>query len=324
MASDLILGVDGGGTQTAVVAVRPDGTVLATATGGGINFYNIGMDAAREALFSAVQETLSRCGEPDFDRLVIGMSALDHAADAETVRRFAGSRFASERIDMQSDAYVALMGVTLGAPGLVVICGTGSMLLLLDGKGRQHIRHGWGATVGDAGSAYRLAVEGLRAAIRSWEGMGEATALAGAAMVHFDLARPRDLIERIYAPASSTESIAQFARAVLREAEHGDAVALDIVRENLSYIACLSAKLLQAYPEATRVGLQGGMFLHNPWVCEVFEAMLRTAGVRLPIGLPAYPPEIGAVFHCLQGRGALTPAVIARIRETRALIPPTA
>lgn len=318
MASDLILGVDGGGTQTAVAAVRPDGTVVATATGDGVNYHNIGMEAARENLAAVVEAVLSRCGETAYDRLVLGMSALDHTADADTVRRFAGDRFDPARMDMFSDAYVALLGVTLGEPGMVVICGTGSMILLLDGEGRQHVRHGWGAVLGDAGSAYTLAVEGLRAAIRAWEDMGPATSLTAAAMAYYGLSAPRDLIERIYAPSPVSERIAQFARVVLREAEQGDTVAAEIVRENLAYVARLSAKLLAAHPEAARIGLQGGVFLHNAWVRSAFKAALRACGVSAPIGLPAYPPEIGAALHCLKARGALTPAVLDRIRDTQA------
>ena len=42
------------------------------------------------------------------------------------------------------------MGCTLGGPGLIAICGTGSMLLLRDREGRTRVSGGWGYLLEDA------------------------------------------------------------------------------------------------------------------------------------------------------------------------------
>ena len=318
MEQGLLIGVDGGGTRTTAVAVRADGTVLATATGRGINYRNIGMDAARANLRAVVDALLARCAAAGYAHLCVGLSALDQEADEATRRAFAGDAFPPGTMELQSDAYIALMGATLGEPGAIVICGTGAMILLLDADGTQHVAQGWGHALGDVGSAYTLAVEGLRAAISAWEGLGEPTRLTDATTRFYGLHAPRELIERIYAPLPEPDRIAQFARAVLAEASAGDPVAHGIVTRNIRTLAHLCALLMAAHPEARRVGIYGGVFSHHPWVQRLFSEALCARHPDAQVGLPAYPPEVGAVLHSLRLRGALTPQVLARIAQTHA------
>jgi len=323
MSGGMIIGVDGGGTHTVAVAARADGTVVATARGEGINYNNIGMARARETLYGVVSRLTQAPGLCDAE-MCVGLSALDAAADERTVRAFAGDRFAPERLDLQSDAYTALLGFSLGRPGLIAICGTGSILLLLDGEGRQQVVGGWGHLLSDVGSAYSLALDGLRAAIAAWEGLGPDTALSGEAMRHFALETPRALIDRVYAPDSTPDRIAQFARPLLAQAEQGDAVALALVQSHMERMAAQAAVLLRPHPGIRNVGLYGGVFLHSALARARFSEALRARIPEATISLPEYPPEIGAVLHCLLKRGPLQADVLARLRESYRQHPNTA
>ena len=132
MKPNLFIGIDGGGTHSTAAAVRPDGSVAALAYGGGLNFHNSGVEAVRERLESMVTELCEKAGVPVQNTMVCaGMSALDLPGDEATTRLFSAGCLAFEQLDLQSDAYAALMGCTLGEPGVIVICGTGSMSLLV-------------------------------------------------------------------------------------------------------------------------------------------------------------------------------------------------
>lgn len=315
MSGGLIIGVDGGGTKTLAVAACADGTVVAAARGEGINYNNIGMARARETLYGVVSQLTHACGCA-YEEMCVGLSALDAAADEQTVRAFAGDRFAPEKLDLQSDAYTALLGFTLGQPGLIAICGTGSILLLLDREGRQQVGGGWGHLLSDAGSAHSLALDGLRAAIAAWEGLGPDTALSREATDHFALETPRSLIERVYAPDATPDRLAQFARCVLAQAEQGDAVAAALVQSHMERMAAQAAALLKPHPGIRNVGLYGGVFLHSALARAKFSEALLADVPDVRIGLPEYPPEIGALFHCFLKRGPLEPRVLARLRES--------
>lgn len=240
----LLIGIDGGGTHSTAVAAWPDGRVAAVAYGEGLNFHNVGVETVRERLEGMASELCQKAGAK-LDRMCVGMSALDLPADAATTALFTGGLFAAEQLDLQSDAYVALMGLTQGEPGVIVICGTGSMLVTLDRNGGQHASGGWGYLLGDAGSSYTLAREGLIRAIDGFEGVASETALWQEAMAFFHPASGRGLIECVYAPDFTPEKLAGFARYVLRCAADGDQPAQEIVERNMKRLAHYAARMTQ-------------------------------------------------------------------------------
>lgn len=315
----VIIGVDGGGTKTVAVAARTDGTILAAQRGVGINYNNIGMDKARENLRQVIDGLLIQCGE-DYQEICIGMPALDMAADEATTRTFAGNAFDPARLDMQSDAYTALQGFALGKPGMIVICGTGSILLLMDGQGNQHVHGGWGHLLGDPGSSHTLALCGLRAAIDAWETVGPETALTQAALSHFALSHPRQLIDRVYAPDCAPDTIARFAKEVLLLAAQGDEMALRIVKENMAHIAGQAAALIKRHPEVAQVGLYGGVFAHNPLARDLFRQALLRHIPNATVGMPEYPPELGALIHSFHKQGLICDQVLANMKNSYAAL----
>lgn len=314
MDERLLVGIDGGGTYTKAVAARPDGTVVSMAQGPGINYNNIGVKSARENLRTLLAGMPQVAGH-GIRRICAGLSALDAPASQETIAMFAGDAFDPATLDLQSDAYIALMGLTLGGPGLIIICGTGSMLLAVDAQGNQHVMGGWGYLLGDTGSSHALAVEGLRAAIDGWEGVGKPTALMQAALNHYNVTSPRALIDRIYAPEETPASIAQFAREVLR-LQASDAMAAGIVARQMEHVALQASQLMNRSPEIRQVGLYGGIFAHNPKVYRMLEQMLLSLQPAASIATPPYPPELGALIYLFRQSGTLTADVLARMQES--------
>ena len=318
MIPDLLIGIDGGGTHSTAVAVRPDGTVAALAYGDGLNFHNSGVEPVRERLEGMVTELCQKADVPVEKVMVCaGMSALDLPADEATTRLFASGCLAFEQLDLQSDAYAALMGCTLGEPGVIVICGTGSMLVLVDSNGEQTPGGGWGYLLGDAGSSYTLAREGMIAALDALEGVGDATALTQDALAFYNAQEnPRALIDSVYAPDFGPEKFAAFARYVLTRAGEGDAVAYAIVERNMKRLGKLAAQMLLKDQKAQRIGLYGGVFAHNPFAKELFEQTvlkLVPSAVFCPV---VFPPELGAVTHLLRKTGLLTDDALKRMKST--------
>ena len=314
MSQRLLIGIDGGGTHSTAAAAYPDGRIAAVTEGGGMNFHNIGAEAVRGHLETMVDH-LCRLSGCEAEEVCAGMAALDAPADTATTARFTG-RLSLEQLDLQSDAYIALMGFTLGKPGVIVICGTGSMLLMLDGEGRQRAAGGWGYLLRDAGSGYTLAREGLLAAIDGFEGTGPATPLLQDALAYFDADVPRGLIDRIYAPEATTARIAGFARHVLSRAHEGEETARAILQRNMARLARSAAQLIAAAPEAARVGLYGGIFGHSDLARKLFAAELRRLSPEAAICTLDYPPELGALIHLFRKRGLLTQEVLDNLKST--------
>ena len=317
MKEGLLIGIDGGGTHSTGVAVWPDGRIAAAAAGGGLNFHNDGAQAVRERLEAMVQELCGRAGAPA-GKICVGMSALDGPADEATRALFASGALKGAELDLQSDAYVALMGFTMGEPGMIAICGTGSMLLMMDGEGKQHVSGGWGYLMGDAGSGYSLARDALMTVTAEADGIGPGSPFTGPAMAYFGAESPRGLIDRIYDPACGPDRIAGFGEWTVRLAEEGEPMALEILNRQMSRLGAQAAGLLERMPaETRRAGLYGGVFAHSRLARRAFTDALQAACPGAKVTEPAFPPQLGAVIHLLRQEGRLTPEVIRRLGGER-------
>ena len=309
----ILIGIDGGGTHSTAAAAWEDGRIAAVAKGDGLNFHNAGVDVVKARLEEMARTLSQKSGAP-IDELCAGMSALDFPADEATTALFCGGLFERKQLDLQSDAYAALMGLTRGNPGVIVICGTGSMLVCLDKEGHQHAAGGWGYLLGDAGSSYTLAREALLRAIDFFEGLAPETVLAQDALRYFGAKEPRKLIDCFY--PLPPEKVAGFAKHVLIRAAEGEEAALEIVSRNMHRLAGLAAQLLKTHPESYRVGLYGGVFEHNELARRLFADALLALAPQAEICMPEYPPELGALIHLFHKRGKLTPEVLHNLKST--------
>jgi len=312
----VLIGVDGGGTRSRLVAVRLDGTVLAKTESGGINYNAIGMNAARENLRDGVRRLIASLPGEKYEAISVGMSALDRPADAALLKEFAGDCFDAERLLMDSDVYMALMGATLGEPGVMVVSGTGAMIVTQDASGNVVNAGGWGYRLDDPGSAYGVAIDALREAMMYLEDAGEQTNLGNAALSFFDASDSRALIGRLYDEDMPPSRIAQFAQAVLSCAAEGDRTAQRVIGRHVEMLADLTAPLLKKFPEGTGVNLYGGMFEHNPLVVELFREKLRALGRNTVMTSPSLPPELGAVIAYLGKKNVPKVEIISRMRQS--------
>ena len=315
MKYDLLIGIDGGGTHSTAAAAWPDGRIAAVAYGDGLNYHHIGIEKVRLRLEDMVEELCRKAGA-SHPLICVGMSALDAPADEETLSLFTVGKLSRDQLDLQSDAYAALLGFTRGNPGMIVICGTGSMLLLLDEEGNQRVSGGWGYLLADAGSSYTLAREALLAVIDEYEGLGKSTPLTGHALAYFGVSTPRMIIDKVYAPDFTPDRLAGFARYVLQEAEAGDPVAVSILNHTMPKLASQAAQLLKASPAANQIGLYGGVFTHSRAARTCFTDTLSRLAPHARICSLDYPPELGAIIHLMRKECILSDDALKILKDT--------
>ncbi|HXU16635.1 MAG TPA: BadF/BadG/BcrA/BcrD ATPase family protein, partial [Terriglobales bacterium] len=171
MKRNVYIGIDGGGTHSFAVGVDSTGRRLATAEAGSLNLFGAGLPTARRSL-KRLSESLERQLTPktQIDRIVVGCAALFSDATNAEKEKLCGGILPLARTRVVSDCQTACFGATLGRPGVVIIAGTGSIVLAQNDDGQQQRVGGWGHILGDAGSAYWMAVEAVKAAIAAEEG----------------------------------------------------------------------------------------------------------------------------------------------------------
>jgi glucosamine kinase len=161
-----ILGIDAGGSGTRVVILE-NGTVTARPDGPPMNaLLTDGFAGHLREIIGAADATAAGIGLP-------GMRRPDEARRlGETLTRQTGCP-----VHVTGDADSARAGAFLGAPGVIVIAGTGSAAFGWNGESSARAG-GHGFLLGDEGSAYWIGRAAVRAALR-WEDQ-----MGGSELIH--------------------------------------------------------------------------------------------------------------------------------------------
>lgn len=236
--SDLIIGIDGGGTNTRAQLADPNGNVLGTGEAGTSNPMVHGVAAAQHELELAITRAFENAKRPRerVAALCMGLGGAGHAREQQTLIQWAEQEIAA-RVAVVTDGQIALAAGTPENWGVVVIAGTGSFIWGRNRDGKTARAGGWGYLIGDEGSGFDLARSGLRAATQWADGRGKPTRLLEAIIEYWNLAAPHELVTRVYRAGLTHADIAKLAPLVIQRAEQGDEVATRIVLEAADELA---------------------------------------------------------------------------------------
>ena len=289
------IGVDGGGTKTALAAFDESGAQVAESLSGPMNYNFTGIPESLDNL----KRGIAALGLTDGSIAAVGIGdpSIDDHPNTAVAREFLAmcERELSVPVYIRSDAYMSLFALTEGRErGVLVISGTGAIALGEDGDGRIHVAGGWGRISDDEGSGYFIGISGIRAALRCADGIAERTALLPAALEYFCKKEPRELVEAFYGDAEP--DIAGFSRKVAECAESGDAVAREILSSAASYLASYAGALIERCG-ARLVGVYGSVLCKNKIVRDGFESILRARFGEITVREPLVSAQYAAAAY---------------------------
>ena len=293
------LGIDGGGTRTSVIVTDENGVPLARETGDSINYNSVGLDAARRSM-AKIMQRLAAYEFEHFRCAFIGMSAVSGRAGADETERFAGGIISADKIIMDSDVFAAISSLKTEQPCAVTIAGTGSMAAGRLSDGTVIHKGGWGHLLGDEGSAFAIASEGLHAAVRGCDKSGESTLLSEK-LFGFTMAKSMDdIIGEFYNPVMERNKLARFSIKVFEAAAENDAVAAEILDRQSRLLAQTTLALLREMGTCSVLGVWGGVFENHPEYLEAFRSHIAAEYPLLKAELLCVPPEHGAAFAAIR------------------------
>jgi N-acetylglucosamine kinase-like BadF-type ATPase len=227
--TEWVFGIDGGGTSARLRAEDLQGGLLFFCEGGSTNLESNPRASVAGVLEDLVSRALASGLPADGCRAgYAGSAGVDRSADIEPFRELLRtSSGLSCPLGVGNDSEPALVGALGDLEGIVLVAGTGSVALGRARDGSSARAGGLGHLLGDEGSAWRIAFDALARGLRSLEGRDLPTGLIEAALTHFILSEPLDILPFVHHGLDKT-SIARFARVVGEYRDRGDVLALDL------------------------------------------------------------------------------------------------
>jgi len=349
----VFLGIDGGGTSTKAALVDRNGTLLGSGSAGPSNLYyterGIILESVSGAILGALKDAArhdpafwSACATGSEESMslphclgmvnmaCVAMAGAGRLEDAMMAEDMLRSIFGHVPFQVVEDCLAALTGSLAGKDGIVVIAGTGSNCLGVR-NGVYKRAGGWGSLLGDEGSAYRIAIKGLSAAFRAYDGRGPSTFLLPYFMEEMGCELPDSMLRRVH--DLSRSAIAGLSRVVFKAAEKGDLVAKKILKEEALELVLMVETVASSLgfvqkgatgapgstydgctgktgqdtgagiqPQACGdegyqllVGLVGGCFKQDTYT-NLFISALRQKVPNVIPSFPVFPPAVGAAL----------------------------
>lgn len=200
-----------------------------------------------------------------------------------------------------NDMVCSWAGSLACADGISVIAGTGSMAYG-EYAGRTARAGGWGELIGDEGSAYWIAREGMNLFSRMSDGRAPRGPLYELVRARVGIAVDLDLCAQVYGEdVSARSAFAGFAPLVHEAAQAGDAQAAEIFRRGADeLVQCVRAvrRSLQVPDEVVLpVSSTGGVFQNGGLLLDAFRAALTHAHPPFAYREPQHQPDVGAALY---------------------------
>lgn len=309
--TDLVLGIDGGGTKTELAIADRRGHLVLHRVGAGIG--PIETPDWPEVLARLVRE--AEGFGPRIAYASFGMPSFGEIPAVASRQRQVAAALAAYPHCVLNDVHTAYEGAFLGRPGVLLLAGTGSMVWACNAAGR-HIRvGGWGHGYGDEGSAFWIGQQGVAMLSHCLDGRAQDMDFAAAMVEHLNLPAEgcaEALADWYHNGPDPRVKVAALAAVVDQLANAGNATAKSILAQASAHLALHVRAAWNRLPSLPMgVWAAVGSVLRSRIIAEHLSRLLETAPTD-----PALPPVGGALWRAATNAGwAVDAAWIDRLRS---------
>ncbi|WP_411079100.1 N-acetylglucosamine kinase [Streptomyces sp. cmx-18-6] len=315
-----VVAVDAGNSKTDVALVGADGTVLATARGGGFQPPVVGVESALDVLGAALEHAFAALPGPvgSVGHLSACLANADLPVEEAELAAALQARGWGASVQVRNDTFAILRAGVDEPRGVAVVCGAGINCVGMAPGGRTARFPAIGRLSGDWGGGLGLAEESLWFAARAEDGRGEPTELARALPGHFGLDSMYALIEALHRGGVPLTRRHELTPVLFATAAAGDRVASALVERMAQEVVAMASVAL------TRLGLLeeeapvllGGSVLaaRHPQLNDRIAELLAARAPKAVVRVVSEPPVLGAALLGLDRTGAGA-EVHRRLRE---------
>ena len=289
------VGLDGGGSKTALCCLDKEGNCLHEARFGTLNINGADISVINQTVRDVVQ-SLSKLGKgvSDCAGITIATAGVSNPEAMEIIQKALALAGYHGEFMLQGDHEAALRGA-VGKVGAILIAGTGSICYGKSSAGTTARAGGWGYLLDDEGSGYAIGRDMLKAVFRAEDGRSDATVLTAAVLAHFQTESLRDLLQIVYKLQTSKAKISGLAPLLQTAVDHGDVQALRITQnaahELLQLVKAIIDKL---HLQESVLALAGGIMENIPAVTGAVKQLINSTYPNLKLIKPKHNAAWGA------------------------------
>jgi len=279
VARKCVIGIDGGGTKTHLLCTTLEKEVLCEVFGKSSNLCSNSEEQVEKNLKELIQTCMDEIQEEiEIVSICLGTAGLSYHNSQEILTNMLRQYTKCKNISIVGDMVIPMIAEIADKPGVIIISGTGAISYGRNSSNQQYRSGGWGHIVGDEGGAYWIAIEGIRAALRYFDGRGKETVLYQMLMEQLHCKTASELIDIIHGKDYGKKEIANLSQTVNEAAREGDQVAKDILLHaalELFYTTEAIIKKLELHHEKKfHVVLCGSVLLKNKYVNTRFKQLI--------------------------------------------------
>ncbi|MEA2766252.1 MAG: glucosamine kinase [Gemmatimonadaceae bacterium] len=280
--SEIVIGVDGGGSKTRVLVGTAEGEVLATVDGAKSAVSPGQAERSADVIADLVTRALSEIAQPGtvFPRvLYCGVAGTGRDEERRALHDALDAKELAEEVVIDSDGLIAMYDAFDDRAGILLVVGTGSIAYGRSPAGEIVRCGGWGPAFGDEGSGGWIGRRALGIVAASSDGREPATALLFPILAATGCEDVEDLIP--WAAAADARAFATLAPVVFSTAAAGDQRASALItlaaEELVLHIRALARQLFTDERAAVAVALSGGLMDRGSPLRKRLEQRLRSA-----------------------------------------------
>lgn len=290
-----VLGLDGGGSKTALAYADASGRIDGPYLAPGINPFD-------QPDWAAGLTRLLRAhpAPGPLASATLGLPGYGESPQVSSQQEHLCRELLDSPVSVMNDVEAAFVGAFAGEPGVLLLAGTGSMAWG-SGGGQQVRTGGWGEGFGDEGSAYWLGRQALSLASQALDGRHAETAFAEALLAPLLVVVDQPhLLGWYYGLTHARSQVAALAERVDALAASGQPTARSLMQQGAAQLA--------VHVQAARTRLNrpdlpwshAGSVLNSETVRSVLEEQLG------PPVVPRLPPLGGSLLHAARQAGFQT------------------
>ncbi len=279
--SEIVIGVDGGGSKTRVMVGTADGAELASLDGPGSAISLAGTAHSAGVIADLVTRALGEIAQSGavFPRvLYCGVSGTGREEAAKALHAALDEKELAEEVVIDSDGMVAYYDAFEDRAGILLVAGTGSIAYARSPSGTLVRCGGWGPTFGDEGGGSWIGRRALSVVAASSDGREPATALLFPILAATQCEDVQDLIQ--WAATADARAFASLVPAVFATASsdpRASALVTLAAEELVLHVRALARQLFGDERAAVSVALSGGLMQRGSLLRKRLEHRLKSA-----------------------------------------------